>query len=234
LGFHIDVAIARAMQPGLRSNRNLQILDLSSCYSYDEGFHLIVEALVGNTTMEVLGICYEHVGTTLNALVDDINRLVEFAQMKAIRFGAFNRLIFYAANFVQRFVSVLSRHTSLEELPGVYLDAFPVIKSLLARNVSIRHAKELLALQPGTRLPIGSKSGIWPMAMSKLAPDSAGASAIFHILLSRPALLEKQLRRRPRAHEPLQQGVARRRGVDTASSGERKEARFWRKKKSRW
>jgi hypothetical protein len=109
--------------------------------------------------------------------------------------------LFDNSNARKRFVSVLRQHTSLEELPGHGLDRFPEIKSLLARNVRIRRAKELLALLPRTGLSIGSKSGLWSKAMEKLSspPDyattPAGASAIFHIFQARPAILEKQLRR---------------------------------------
>jgi hypothetical protein len=49
---------------------------------------------------------------------------------------------------------------------------------------------------PQTRIPFSSKSGIWKIAMAKLGRrDSSGASAIFHILRTRPAIFDVQLKR---------------------------------------
>jgi hypothetical protein len=196
LGSPLTVACARTIQPGLRSNRNLKELNLSGCHFDDECLGLIVDALIGNTSMDVLDISANY-DITWNVLVDDITRLVESTRLKKV--GVHNTDLFKDEHAVQRFTDVLRRHSSLEEMPGLDLDEFPVVRNLLARNVRLRRANALLAIQPRTNMPIASKSGIWYMAMEKLSipiPDgSSGSSAIFHILRTRLGILEKQLLR---------------------------------------
>jgi Leucine Rich repeat len=185
----------RAMQPGLQTNRNLQFLDLSGCNIVDDGLCLIVDALAGNTTMEVLNLFDNNI--TNKGLVDHITRLLELTRLKTIDLQC-NRYVFVDSNAMQHFADVLSQHTGLEKLVGLDKKRYPAIHNMLVRNVRIRRAQELLApRQPRTNVPIASKSGIWCVALSKLAPrrnNSCGASAIFKILQARPAILEKQLR----------------------------------------
>jgi Leucine Rich repeat len=215
----------RALQPGLRSNRNLKELWLSNCSIRNEGLGLLVDALVGNTTMEILDISYNYI--TPNGL-GELARLVKFTELKKMHSEG-NIHLFDDLDAMKNFISVLHKHTILEEFTIEFYD-YPqqketvmAIDIILARNRSLKRANALLALQPRTGLPIGSKSGIWYMAMFKMgrfhnadmdddedddhaegsdngpdyaaAPTYPGASAIFKIFQARPAILEYQLPR---------------------------------------
>jgi Leucine Rich repeat len=74
LGDTLDVETVRSMQPGLRTNRHLKVLDVSYCSLRDEGLHLIVDALVGNTSMAGLSIRSNAI-TSNGGGLDDITRL---------------------------------------------------------------------------------------------------------------------------------------------------------------
>jgi hypothetical protein len=205
LNFYTSDGI-RAMQPGLRTNRSLKILDLSCCAIDDKGLHLIVDALVGNTTIQVFSFAYTRV--TSNSL-DNITRLVASTRLKTIYAHGLNYDLFRDEHAVQRFTDALRRYSSLEKMTGIDALRFPVINDFLARNCAMHRATALLALQPRTGRPIASKSGLWCVVFAKLAPALGrpasiqvggvpgypGASAIFQILQARPAILEKQLRR---------------------------------------
>jgi hypothetical protein len=112
------------------------------------------------------------------------------------------------------FLSSLHKNDSLQELDGIHevlmshsnqeLVAVRTARSIFARNGNLVHAKSLLALQPRTGMPIGSKSGLWYMSFWNWTATShqhdnggaiSGASAIYKVFQARPALLEKQLRR---------------------------------------
>jgi Leucine Rich repeat/Leucine Rich Repeat len=77
----LDADTIRAFQPALRENRYLQELRLSQCRMYDEGLHLIADALVGNTTLEILNIRQNEI--TSNGIAD-ITRLVEDSRLKEL------------------------------------------------------------------------------------------------------------------------------------------------------
>jgi Leucine Rich repeat len=171
----LNAETVRAFQPALRSNRYLKILDLSCCDLHDEGLCLVTDALVGNSTVDVLDIDVNEI--TPNGLTD-ITRLVKFTQLKSIR-TAGNDDFFADMDAIKNLISVLHQHTSLEEFTIEQFDhdssqqeeAVFAIDNILARNVSMRHSKELLAL-PRTGLSIRSKSGIWYMAIAKMGTSS--------------------------------------------------------------
>jgi Leucine Rich repeat len=197
-GSRLDEEALRALQPGLRSNRNLKELRLSHCDLQDEGLGLIVDALVENTTMNTLHI--DNNGLTAGSL-GHITRLVEFKQLKNVH-AQDNDVDVDNVEAMANFFRVLHQRTSLEVFQSELYDMIPsrvlTVNNVLARNTSLRHANELLApRQPRTGLPIGSKSGIWCDAFAKMGRSTAGGSAIFDILQKRPALLEKQLPRPP-------------------------------------
>jgi hypothetical protein len=121
--------------------------------------------------------------------------IASFPRMKSLKrlhlnVDHFKLLIQHAS-----FIPALRQNTSLEELSPLddsapwcgtpmymYKAAVVAAKMLLARNASIRRAKELLALQPRTGRPIGSKSGIWSIGMAQLgscSSPSAGGQCHF-------------------------------------------------------
>jgi Leucine Rich repeat len=115
-------------------------LDISYCRIGDEGLCLVVDALVGNTTMKILDIRYNAI--TSIGLVN-ITRLVEFTRLQEIRtHGNYYVFIGDKVNAVQNFTRVLhNKNTSLEFLLGFDLHRFPAIRNILDRNRSMRHAK---------------------------------------------------------------------------------------------
>jgi Ran GTPase-activating protein (RanGAP) involved in mRNA processing and transport len=72
-GNDLGVDGIRAMQPGLQSNPTLKELHLGRYTLEDDGTRLLVDALVGNTIMELLNISAS--GITSNDL-DDITRMI--------------------------------------------------------------------------------------------------------------------------------------------------------------
>jgi Leucine Rich repeat len=225
----VDAVMAHSLQTGLRSNGTLKILDLSCCEIDNEVLGLLVDTLIGNTTMEELVFRFNDI--TTKGLVHHVTRLIELTRLQTIDFRH-NRNVIVDNNIIQCFADVLRRHSTLEELclrNGFSLDSldrYPVITNMLARNVSIRRSKQLVALQSRTGLLISSKSGIWCKVMAKLSsprPDCTssfrGASAIFHILQTRPGLLEKQ-RKRPPATVAAAAAVHSMATTGTAKGGE--------------
>jgi hypothetical protein len=112
-------------------------------------------------------------------------------------------------------VQAFRENTNLETLPGLdasryneFINEITKIMSFLFRNRTMRQARSLLALQPQTGMPFGSKSGIWYMVMERLGRDRAGASAIFQILSRRPAIFEVQRRRPAAVAMPQQKSAA--------------------------
>jgi hypothetical protein len=73
----------RAFQPGLRVNRTLKELILSDCEIPDEGIHLLAEAMVGNTTMDIVAIDCNYI---TSAGLDDITRMIESTRLKTLLF----------------------------------------------------------------------------------------------------------------------------------------------------
>jgi hypothetical protein len=222
--YQLTTESLRLLQASSSLRTHLHLKELNLCYSSyrDDDLSLLVDALVGNTTMDVLDLSRNYL--TSNCIVD-ILRLAKLTRLKKIAVQG-NRGLFDDNNAIRHFASALHRYSSsLEELLGLDLDRFAVIRGILFRNRSIRHAQELLALQAGTGMPIASKSGIWCMAMEKFGqqrldqvmiddddddeegegdsdhgPTTAvvaypGASAVYKILQTRPTIFEKQLKR---------------------------------------
>jgi hypothetical protein len=114
--------------------------------------------------------------------------------------------LFADNNGLKNFISVLCQYTSLEYFSGIYLKYCPqhegalfAIDSIVSRNRILKRANALLEPhQPWTGVPIASKSGIWCVALAKMAesrtycdvdnvpdtpavPTYPGISAIFKI-----------------------------------------------------
>jgi hypothetical protein len=154
---------------------------------------------------------------------------------------------------VKNLMHVLHQRTSLEGFEtelGYREETAMTINTILARNTNLRHAKELLALQQPSRrttnalsplsMSIGSKSGIWYMAMAKMGrrgnsnnssnnSSAVAASAIVHIFQTRTAILEKQLQRPARVaqeRQPQQVDASRRpEGEKVCNDNARKRVR---------
>jgi hypothetical protein len=100
-------------------------------------------------------------------------RLVEFTRLKKICFEG-NQLCYLCyrnQDVMEKFISVQSQHTSLEELGLARELSIPhgvKINSILARNCNLNRAAALLTLQPRTGRPLAAKSGIWYMALAKM------------------------------------------------------------------
>jgi hypothetical protein len=110
----------RVFQPALRTNRTLKALDLSVCLLRDEGLHLIVDALVGNTTMEKLDIRTNEITSHGQ---DDITLLLESTHLKEIDFrhnvGIYTRIDNATR---RRFAHTLAQNETLQRLSIIYLD----------------------------------------------------------------------------------------------------------------
>jgi hypothetical protein len=141
-------------------------LRLCYCAIDDEGFHLLVDALVGNTTLEVLMLVRNSI--TKYGL-DDTLRLLQFTQLTTIRMDD-NHDFLPENDAVMKLIAVLRQHTVLEEFRSDldFDDDVMAINNLLARNCMLKRANALLALQPRTGLPIAARSGIWYMAIANL------------------------------------------------------------------
>jgi Leucine Rich repeat len=140
-------------QPGLRSNRTLKILDLSSCQLRDEGIRRIPDALVGNTMIDVWNITWN--GITSVGL-DDVTRLVEWTQLKTIDLVFQFITLFNDRASSQRFVTTLQhRKSRVEEIPGLgnlflasNMSCVSNVKHSLTRNQQLNRVDSLLAHQP--------------------------------------------------------------------------------------
>lgn len=173
-----------ALQPGLRSNQQLKELSLVLCRIGDKGLHLLLDSLVGNTTLEELDVTLNDF--TSNGRCDAVMRLLECTKLRSIGLDPISA----GGAFWQRLLHTLHRNTTIESISHVHLYS---AECIFARNRSLRRTNSLLALQPRTRLPIPSKSGLWYKAIMTLGRETSGTSAIFDIFQKRPALLERQL-----------------------------------------
>jgi Leucine Rich repeat len=191
----------------------LKELNISGCLLGDAGISIIVDGLVGNATMEILGISFNII--TSNGL-DDITRLFESTRLQSIALQ-YNEGIFDDEKATQRFVSTFQQqNSSVQELPGFRSLVFPVniraaaltnIHHSLTRNRQLNHVNLLLV--PPSRGPQQQHQQyqrnhagtmmlkISHKAITKFAtvPNNAGASAIFKLFTARPQLLEKRLQR---------------------------------------
>jgi hypothetical protein len=140
-----DADLARSLQPGLLSNQTLKHFDLGFCHIYDEDLGRIVDALVGNTTMESLNLRNRSIASRSRGLiVDRITRLLELTRLRKLYVDkdivfddGYNDDDNFDAPAVLRFKDVLRRH-GFEELSDLDLSNLPEIRCLLARNVE-RH-----------------------------------------------------------------------------------------------
>jgi hypothetical protein len=186
-------------------------LDLKGCISF-------VDAFVGNTTMQVLLLSAYDIAS--NGL-PDVTRLVKLTRLSHIDFR-YNLNTFDNNDTTWQCIrAVFQSVTQSTILECIYMIDGPgfgdddlhdlsKVNDIFVRDLGVELATALLVLQPGTRRPIGSKSGLWPTAFAELATTAAspspstnsgaavpgypGASAIFKILHARPGILEKQLR----------------------------------------
>jgi Leucine Rich repeat len=107
----------RIFQPGLKANTTLKELCLSNCQIEDEGLASIADALVGNTSMDVLDLSYNRI--TCNGL-DAVTRILECTQLHKLDVGHNDGDLLLLVNSnndqeggrsaVPRFAQVLSRN----------------------------------------------------------------------------------------------------------------------------
>jgi hypothetical protein len=214
-----------AFQRALQTNRTLKQLYFSHCFLGDEGARLIANALVGNTTMELLDMGGENYITS--AALDNITHMIESTQLKTLGFAKGSG-VFNDADATQRFVSTLQHKMSTvqELVPEVRRRDVPgdsvsktatvaIITNGLARNQQLNLVNLLLAPLPlsllqqqqqqqqqrthaGTMMRKVSHKAIAKFA-NVLPRHAVGASAIFKLFQARPALLEKRIQRPPAA-----------------------------------
>jgi Leucine Rich repeat len=96
----------------LQANRTLRELNLSCCRLGDGGIRIIADAIVGNTTIEILDISANKITPTG---LDDITRILESTRIQKIDFER-NRRVFGNEASTRRFACVLSRHAFLKNL----------------------------------------------------------------------------------------------------------------------
>jgi Leucine Rich repeat len=208
-GSALNIDAIRAFQPALRVNRSLKQLHLENCALGDGGIRLIADALVGNTTIELLNIRYNNI-TSVG--LDDITHMIGSTQLKTI--FSCNGGIFNDQDATQRFVTTLQqKRSSIQELPwfsdylhgNIRAAMNACIKLSLIRNQQLNRVALLLVPPPpplqrrqqqqhatSMMLKISHKA----IAKFATVPNNAtGASAIFKLLQARPALLEKRIKR---------------------------------------
>jgi hypothetical protein len=189
----VPAGFIRAIQPGLRANRTLKELNLENCSIDEEGLRLVVDALVGNTTIEVLLLIGHEIPSNIASFVE-FTRLVEFTQLKCLRATALvmphGDLHSYDAigmDVIKNFISgVLHQNTIIEHFElGLYdwrevsphREVTLAMRAISERNVILNQANALLApRQPRTGVPIASKSGIWSVALAKMGRHKTGTT----------------------------------------------------------
>jgi hypothetical protein len=159
--------------------------------------------------------------------------LESLPRMKGLKRLCLHRLDFLKCLKDPSFLPTLCKNENLQAMPAMELydedlikhqAAVAAVKNVVTRNLNLSRATSLLELQPHTRGPIGNKSGLWHTAFAKFTSGRdhgacSGASAIFKILHTRPAIFEKKLRRPtapnvcsrsggPSTHRPSQQDDA--------------------------
>jgi Leucine Rich repeat len=138
----------------------LKELCLSGCAFGDKGVRVIVDGLVGNTTMEALHIFHNSITSVGLA---DITRLIVSARLHVIDFSG-NPDIFNETLSTQHFVSTLrNKESRVQELPGISEHYFPdegsrgatfaSINNYLTRNRQLNYASLVLAPPQSTPTP---------------------------------------------------------------------------------
>jgi hypothetical protein len=201
----------RAMLPGLRLNRTLKELVLCYCRLDGECLHLLADALVGNSIIQVLNISYNAITSVDLA---DIMRLIESTKLNSI---CFSPTLLRDEAATRGFVTALQvRNTSLQELPmirpqdfpgdqAIQIATFSSINNSLTRNRQLNLANTLLLAPPPPPQQQQQQRNVAASMMLKIShkaiakfamvPNNSGASAIFKLFQARPALLEKRLKR---------------------------------------
>jgi Leucine Rich repeat len=182
------------MQPGLQSNRTLRELNLFGCAIGDEGIRLIADALVGNTTMDALGIGMNDI--TFDGL-DDITRLLESPRLKKLDMQSNYTAIRNEAS-TQRFATVLTRHEFLMKLDISQCELGNAGLRIIARGLVGNTTMESLNISWNDLTSDGLDDITRLVESTRLQTidfQHAGASAIFKLFTARPQLLEKRLPR---------------------------------------
>jgi Leucine Rich repeat len=156
-GLRLDEGV-RAMCPTLQVNRTLRELSLFECDIGDEGICLLVDALVGNTTLKALYITWDNRITPAVAIAC-LTRLIESTRLQTIRLWPNRRVFFNDADATQHFVKTLQhKYCSLQELLGIDARDFPgdedsqiatfsSINNSLTRNRQLNRVNLLLTQQ---------------------------------------------------------------------------------------
>jgi Leucine Rich repeat len=108
----LRAAGVRAFQPSLQTNRTMRELVLYGCQLGNGGIRSIADALVGNTTMDVLNIG----GNTITFIgLPDVTRILESTRLKTIKLDN-NEGVFDNKASTRDFARILSRHGFLKVL----------------------------------------------------------------------------------------------------------------------
>jgi Leucine Rich repeat len=168
----------------------LKELRLSDCQLGDEGIHLIVDGLVGNTIMEALNI-YGNGITSIG--LAEITRLLKSSKRLQKIDLRFNRGAFVDnANTIRQrhFAAALKQNTTVQELLGIPAagELCDAARIIFARNQQLNHVNLLLApqQQQQQQQQLQRNAGTMMLKISHKAiakfatvPYNAGASAIF-------------------------------------------------------
>jgi hypothetical protein len=136
-------------------------LNFAACCIGDEGIRILADALVGNTTMELLDIwgnCITCVG-----LADITRLLVSMPRLHTTIGLRNNKDLFMNNDATQHFVAILQhKNSSVQELEGIREDCFPIdnraatyasINNSLARNQQLHRLDGLLLVAPQQQRP---------------------------------------------------------------------------------
>jgi hypothetical protein len=212
-GNHLRAEGVLAFQPALRANRTLKQLDLGGCLLEDGGLCFVADALVSNTTMELLNLQDNYF--TSAGLVE-ITCMIESAHLKTINFPW--NLAKFNDNAIQHFATaIVHKNSALQQLTRLNCHKFPGatlarIQNSLMRNQQLNRVTSLLSVPPPPpaaaalqRQPHATSSMMLKIthhqAIAKLTStvgdcsNAVGASAIFKLQLqARPALLGKRIK----------------------------------------
>jgi hypothetical protein len=196
----------RAMQPALRANRTLKQLHLFEGHLDDECIRLLGDALVGNTTIELVDVA-ANVPLTSNCL-GDITRLLESTRLKTMLLF-WNSRVFKDEAATQKFVSALQhKNSTLQDLPYISYHNLPGddedsqnvilarINFCLTRNRQLNLVNLLLAPPPPSQHHHHQQQQHWNAAATRLMLTVSHKTITkFKLFAARPQILEKRVQR---------------------------------------
>jgi hypothetical protein len=145
------------------SMKKLKELDIAQC---GEHMPAIIKACENdNCKVEALIVWVWVMSTNLKPIVDQL--IQSIPKMKRMR--GVNLQLYVSKRSAM--TTALQQNTSLVQVMSSMCnpETRRLFNPLLNRNVHLGHADSLLALQPKTQRPIGSKNGIWAVAFANMA-----------------------------------------------------------------